>query len=544
MSSQIQHGTVEDVEMVPGTIKIIDLLHTMNVKHMEGNKSDIVLVPQPSRDPHDPLNWSRWRKEYHYWLLWWWGFIAAVSVNWVGPVWTQLTIDYNTSYFQLNVASALCWLFLGLGCVFLQPTAMKIGRRPVYLMATIFNLVGCVMGGLSKSIGLFFGVNILTGIGAAPVDSLVEISTMDIFFAHERGTHLSLLLFTIYAGSYLGPAAAGYVAESQTWRWCYWYLVIFLFVLLVLQLFTMEESTYRRPITSVEVGEMPASSHVRIKEVEAGQHKQAETTIIADEHEMPIPPIRTYLQLISLFQTSQNDPRSWIVIALRPFALITYPAVMWAGVVYGVQVMWLSLLATTQSEIFSSSPYNFSIIDVGNINFAAFIGGTLGMLWGGKVSDKCLLYLARRNGGIAEPEMRLWTMLLPCIMNSGGLLMYGLGSFYEMHWILSAGFGTACIAFGIGSGGAIAITYAVDCYSLVASEALVLMLFVRNMFGMGFTFVIQPWLSAGGLKNTSIIMSTICLVSNLSFLVMVWFGKRMRKWTAGRYSRAAGGLQT
>ncbi|KAL5323507.1 hypothetical protein ACEPPN_008044 [Leptodophora sp. 'Broadleaf-Isolate-01'] len=539
MASPMQFDTVECVEMVPGTIRIIDLLHTMNVQHMEGSKSDIVLVPQPTRDPNDPLNWSRWRKEYHYWLLWWWGFIAAVSVNWGGPVWTQLTIDYNTTFVQLNVASALCWLFLGLGCVFLQPTAMKIGRRPVYLMATVFNLVGCAMGGVSHTVGMFFGVNILTGIGAAPVDSLVEISTMDIFFAHERGTRLSLLLFTIYAGSYLGPVAAGYVAESQTWRWCYWYLVIFLFVLLVIQLFTMEESTYRRPISSVEVGGVPASAHATPKELELGLGKQTTTPITDGDGDTPIPPPKTYMQRFSLIQTSQNDPRFWIVIALRPFSLVTYPAVMWAGIVYGIQVMWLSLLATTQSEIFSLEPYNFSVVNVGNINFAAFIGGILGMLWGGTVSDNCLLYLARRNGGIAEPEMRLWTMVVPSFINSGGLLMYGLGAFYEMHWILSAGFGTACIAFGIGSGGAIAITYAVDCYSLVASEALVLMLFVRNLFGMGFTFAIQPWLTVDGLRDTSIIMAVICLVSNLSFLGMVWFGKGMRRWTAGRYAEAA-----
>ena len=308
----------------------------------------------------------------------------------------------------------------------------------------------------------------------------------------------------------------------------------------------MEESTYRRPISSVEVGGVPASAHATAKELEAGEdkHTTVASTGAHDDDDTPIPPSKTYMQRFSLIQTSQNDPRSWVVILLRPFALVTYPAVMWAGIVYGVQVMWLSLLATTQSEIFSLEPYNFSVVNVGNINFAAFIGGILGMLWGGTVSDRCLLYLARRNGGIAEPEMRLWTMLVPSIINSGGLLMYGLGAYYGLHWILSAGFGTGCIAFGIGSGGAIAITYAVDCYSLVASEALVLMLFVRNLFGMGFTFAIQPWLSADGLRNTSIIMAMICLVSNLSFLGMVWFGKRMRRWTAGRYAKAAEGART
>lgn len=68
----------------------------MNVKHQEGGKNDIILVPQPTNDPNDPLNWSKLRKEYHFWLLWIWGFIAAVSVNWVGPVWVRLLLRGST----------------------------------------------------------------------------------------------------------------------------------------------------------------------------------------------------------------------------------------------------------------------------------------------------------------------------------------------------------------------------------------------------------------------------------------------------------------
>jgi hypothetical protein len=62
----------------------------MSVKHQNNGKSDVVLIPQPTNDPEDPLAWSRFRKEYHFWLLWIWGFIAAVSVNWGGPVWVCL----------------------------------------------------------------------------------------------------------------------------------------------------------------------------------------------------------------------------------------------------------------------------------------------------------------------------------------------------------------------------------------------------------------------------------------------------------------------
>lgn len=36
---------------------------TSGLKHAKGRNSDIVLVPQPSESPRDPLNWPQWKKE-------------------------------------------------------------------------------------------------------------------------------------------------------------------------------------------------------------------------------------------------------------------------------------------------------------------------------------------------------------------------------------------------------------------------------------------------------------------------------------------------
>lgn len=368
----------------------------------------------------------------------------------------------------------------------LQPIALKIGRRPVYLVGTLLNLIGCIVGAFQTSVETYYGVSIMTGVGAAPIDSLVQVTTTDIFFAHEKGTRLSLYVFAIYAGSYLGPVATGYIADSQGWRWCFWYLVIFFGILLVIQGFTMEESVFRRPPAPEEMTAQTALED-KIQSVEKGEGSVIHTT----ESQTPPPAKKTYWQRMGLWNTSYSDPRPLWLIAISPFFLVTYPAVMWGGLIYGVQIMWLSLITVTQSATFSAPPYNFSMTNVGNVNFAAFIGGILGMLWGGYVSDWCVLHLSRRNNGVMEPEFRLWTMLPPAIINTGGLLMYGLGSLYGVHWILPAGFGMASIAFGIGSGAAIAITYAVDCYPRVTSEALVLMLFLRNLIGTGFTFAIE-----------------------------------------------------
>ena len=39
------------------------------LKHGTGKNAHIVLVPPPSEDPNDPLNWPKWKKEACFWSL-------------------------------------------------------------------------------------------------------------------------------------------------------------------------------------------------------------------------------------------------------------------------------------------------------------------------------------------------------------------------------------------------------------------------------------------------------------------------------------------
>lgn len=47
---------------VPGTIYLVDSEGVLRAKHASGGQQDVVLVPAPSDDPNDPLNWSSSRK--------------------------------------------------------------------------------------------------------------------------------------------------------------------------------------------------------------------------------------------------------------------------------------------------------------------------------------------------------------------------------------------------------------------------------------------------------------------------------------------------
>ena len=50
-----------DESSVPGTVHLVDLGHSLQTRHAKAQK-DIVLVPTPSADPDDPLNWAPGRK--------------------------------------------------------------------------------------------------------------------------------------------------------------------------------------------------------------------------------------------------------------------------------------------------------------------------------------------------------------------------------------------------------------------------------------------------------------------------------------------------
>ena len=50
----------------PGTIQLIDADGTVRSRHTkDSGGQDIILIPQPSSDPEDPLNWTYCRKLLH-----------------------------------------------------------------------------------------------------------------------------------------------------------------------------------------------------------------------------------------------------------------------------------------------------------------------------------------------------------------------------------------------------------------------------------------------------------------------------------------------
>ena len=128
-------------------------------------------------------------------------------------------------------------------------------------------------------------------------------------------------------------------------------------------------------------------------------------------------------------------------------------------------------MVTIFSSWMTLPPYNFDSAQIGLMNVPAFIGTTLGSLVIGPLSDRSILFLARRNKGIYEPEMRLWMMTPFVPFVPAGALMFGTALNNGLSWpIVAVGF--AINNFGIAPISSIALTYITDSYTEVNSPQL------------------------------------------------------------------------
>jgi hypothetical protein len=198
------------------------------------------------------------------------------------------------------------------------------------------------------------------------------------------------------------------------------------------------------------------------------------------EHYRTAPP-KTYKEMLKPYHGRLSHD-NWFRIALRPFILFIYPAILWSAMVYALSVGWLIVLSESVSLVYKNrASYHFSSIQVGLVYLSPFIGGVLGTAVAGRVSDLIVRFMARRNDGVYEPEFRL-VMAIPIAITSViGLMGFGWSAEERDNWFVPTFF-FGVISFGCSLGSTTAITFAVDSYRQYAGEALVTLNFAKSKF--------------------------------------------------------------
>ena len=190
-------------------------------------------------------------------------------------------------------------------------------------------------------------------------------------------------------------------------------------------------------------------------------------------------PRKTYIETLKPWNGRLRHD-NWLLVAIRPFILFAYPSILWSTLVYSLSIGWLIVLSESVSTIYENkASYNFTALQTGLIYISPFVGGVLGTAAAGKVSDIIVRWMARRNGGIYEPEFRLVMAIPVAISTCIGLMGFGWSAQEKDKWIVPTVF-FGIISFGCALGSTTSITFAVDSYRQYAGEALVTLNFSKS----------------------------------------------------------------
>ncbi|CAH0056011.1 unnamed protein product [Clonostachys solani] len=500
---------------IPGTIKLVDANNELVLQE----SGDVILTPQPTSDPEDPLNWSKWRKLKAIVL----SHLYTIAIAWssaaVYSILVPISVSTDLSVADLNGGSGTMLLFFGWGVLIWQPIAVTYGRRGVFLLSLLGTVAISAWTAHAPSYASWVSTRVLLGLVGAPIEVVPELVVTDLYFTHERGLHIGIYMFCLAGGNYLAAVFCGIINDQMGWQWVMYWCSIINAVVFVLLLFFYEETDYYRHTGFEASGQNLTATNENDAEA-AASHK----------------PRKTYLQKLKLFNYISERPNEFWVYTYRPLVMFwTFPIVLWASCYHGVAVLCFNALNATASVILSAEPYNFSSTDVGLAYISPLIGAIIGAIWSGKISDYICLRIARNNkDGLREAEYRLWAAIALCIVPPVGLIVWGVGAAQHVHWF-GIVFGMGMMGFALTTGGGIMIGYIIDCYKELAGSTMSSLNIMRCTMAFGFGYAVTPWWNATGTQNTFITWAVLVLVLFASWIPMYIWGKKLRIRSKERY---------
>lgn len=479
-------------EQIPGTVHLVDLEGTILAKHSSCGQRDIVLVPAPSDDPDDPLNWSPKRKLLSTTCMCVYTLMIGIASAAIYSVLEPIAKDTGLTLNNLNAGTGYMFLLFGWGCLVWQPLALQYGKRPVYLLSILATMAIMVWVPYTTSNGQWIASKVLQGFFGAPIESLCEISVTDIYFTHERGTYMALYALFLAGSNFLAPILAGFINDGQGWKWVLYWCSIFCAIGFVFLFFCLEETNYHRGSRAMYTADIKSGVKMRPESsVDSAGEKKAAMDLSVGSAENGFSnnhQAKTYRTKLKLFEsTAWQRPNRLGGMMLRPLIFLTFPVVSYAGSSYGSNLVWFNVLNATASLILSGSPYRFSSSMVGLAYLSPLIGVIVGFIYTGRLGDWLVIKMARRNRGIMEPEHRLWLFSISLLCIPGALILWGVGAAQAIHWI-GLVFAMGVIAFTNTLGIQISVSYCIDSYRELSGEAMVTVILIRNTmsFAIGY----------------------------------------------------------
>ncbi|KXH65976.1 major facilitator superfamily transporter [Colletotrichum salicis] len=399
---------------------------------------DTVLVPQPSlKDPNDPLLWAKWQKEAAFWVIF---FNTIIFASLPGPMLSPATFALapilGVSITKVAELSGYHLLIVAAIGPLVSIFAQKYGKRPQFLFAAITGTLGtavCIAGSQRSQYNTIFAGRMIQGLGATAWESLALAAIGDLFYLHERGWRIAMVVASSACTVSMTSIISGVMAERLGYKMLFIAELPFNIAGLIMTVALLPEMQFKRSAFNQQdlASSSQSNSDEEITAVKGPLdiNITAETTIA--ETDVVLAPKKTFAQILAPWARQTYTEKSIIRLLAELFINFINPAVLW------ILTIW------------SMPPYNLNIEQNGYFWAGALIGG-LFVIPVGSICDWSAMTMSKWNGGVYEAEFRIPVNILGAALSGLGwfLLMWVVDHPYANGYFLGA-FCLGCMAFSI-----------------------------------------------------------------------------------------------
>ncbi|KAH7161031.1 major facilitator superfamily domain-containing protein [Dactylonectria macrodidyma] len=523
---------------VPGTVLLeeqsdnIGVGHIQHVKKVVHKNETVILVPQPSDDPNDPLNSSLLQRDLQFLLF---AYCGVLIIGGIGPILAsfvpELMTLFNVSLADVSLLTGYSLCATGASGIVISAATRKYGKRPTLLFSVVCAFVGTVWGGAAQSYDSLMGARVVQGLSVSMFESIFFAIVGDLYYVHERGFRTSIVTTVISGISNLPAVLAGKITTDLGWRWVFWLLSIFLGIGLVLAvLFGWETAYNRKAIYNTDVGSQDNLEKLEEKRAAMVDHVEGQIDGISMVETATSTAIKrqSFLTLMKPYSETFTDEPLWKLI-IAPITILSNPVVIWAVTLMSFPTLWLVAINLLTAQIFSAPPFLLNTTQLGYFSAGPTVGGFLGALIAGLISDPLIKFCSRRNQGVYEPEFRLFLIMPGFVCSAISYFLFGyLIEQGKSPVAMSAlwGIATAALQFIMMAIG----TYCVDAYRAISVEIFIATMIVKNFVLYGFSYFINDWIVRWGPAKMFYAIAGIQLALCLTTVPLYMYGKKLRAW--------------
>ncbi|KAJ2901602.1 uncharacterized protein MKZ38_001622 [Zalerion maritima] len=546
---------IQDGHHAPGTTTLDHAAAGVSVnnnllKHGSGKDSHIVLVPQPSADPNDPLNWSPAKKAVVFSIiLMGTAFVCVVPAPMLNAGIVQISMDIGRSVSEIATLNGYMLLAMGAASPPVSAFSRKYGKRPVFVFSSIIGLVGCLVGEFAKDYNTLVAGRILQGIGASAYESLCTSVISDIYFVHQRGVSVAVVVFLLSSLSNGVSILAGIITTRLGWPYNFHILLPFVAIQTILVILWAPETAYNRSAllnidrarSSVEINksgnsknddddggdddklEKTHSTHLEVSDPKAKEAAGSDTEAgVARD----LPKRKTFWQELAIYNGVFTE-KSLLSMVIASILIVCNLIASYNIFVSGLVMAWFVAMSVLAGVMFAAPPWGFDAEAVGFVSGGPLVGGCLATVFLALVSDPLIRYMTRKNRGVYEPEFRLLLAVLGGVLSVAGLVGFGRAieagkSIYAISTIWGL------TLFGMSIVASVTMGYALDAQPAHAVEMFIMNITFKNFFFYGLTNFVVEWYTTQGAAGVFDVIAGITAFLVLLTLPMYVYGKRYR----------------